>query len=110
MNPMISWLICILAACEFGLNTARLAEGLQAVASWRRRLLADPASAQRSLCSEPNQVIKLYQKQGDLWVLSCDQPQAAAHIARYWRIDTRIKYGMLFLVELPITVTIVILT
>ncbi len=110
MGIELTGAVCVWAACEFCINASRLAHGLEESASWRRQFLADPGKARLALCASSNQAITLYQKREGQWLLSCDQPPLTVHIPRYWRIETRMKYGMLFLVELPITVTIVILT
>lgn len=110
MIPSLSLILSVCAAWELCGNTLRFARSLEELTEFRRLLLEDPGKARRRLCEKPDYAIKLYQKQQGQWLLSCQAPFNSSRLARYWRLEARPKYGMLFLLELPITVSIVILT
>ena len=75
----------------------------------RRQLLADPGEARRLFCSKPPPLLGLDWREQDRWVSVCHSGTETPRVARYWKLEMRLNYGMLFLGEVPITMSIVIL-
>jgi len=70
----------------------------------RHNVLVDPKKARAIFCSklQLTNIVLLFREQRD-WADSCESQSRTGELPRFWRIELRFIYKVLFLPELPIT-------
>ncbi len=111
MTQLILWILALLASWDTVARAVESEKQLLAIVQLRRQLLIDASEARLTFCQEAPKSgsTRLLWRSQDRWVPACSDRSGMRGPPRYWRIEARLKYGMLFLLELPITVSIVIL-
>ncbi len=110
MSQLLLWLLVLLAALDITTRAENSSRKLQALLELRRQILAEPEAARLQFCEklEAEGPRLSWREQGS-WTSACSHANQSRGLPRYWRLEARLKYGMLFLFELPIRVSIVIL-
>lgn len=111
MSQMLVWVLAILASWDTLARGTEAQQQLLDLVQLRRQLIADAPGARLAFCADSarQQSARLLWRSAGSWTSACSPAAGTRGLPRYWRIEARLKYGMLFLLELPITVSIVIL-
>jgi hypothetical protein len=109
MGRTVIYLIAILMSWNTWFHVHSFAQASRDWRRVRRHLLADAREARRLFCLEPPPGLALSWREAGQWTSVCHSDQETPRLARYWRLEMRPNYGMLFLGQVPIRMSIVIL-
>lgn len=111
MSQVLVWVLAILASWDAFLRLESSRIQIDQSLRLRRELMKSPYLARQTYCKDAAawEGVRVLWRAGESWTSACSSGSLARGLPRYWRIETRLKYGMLFLLELPITFSIVIL-
>lgn len=115
MYRILPWALALMASLDLIIQTNEVHQNFLAVLDLRRKILKNPWETRREFCQmsplPPLESLVLLWREGETWVDSCQSMFERANSApRYWKLEVRPKIRLLFLGELPITLSIVILS
>lgn len=114
MFRILPWVMALLASLDLVIQSNEVGQSILAALNLRQRLFQDPWWTRREFCQvspSSGPVLQLQWKEGNGWVDACLSSDDRVNSApRYWRVEARPNFRLLFLGELPITMSIVILS
>lgn len=109
MARIAGHLLALILAWDFYANARALQTNLRALVSMRQLVIINPSAARTLHCKQPIlSTIQVSWRESGLWQDVCKSSSATGSAPRYWRIEAKINYRMLFLSELPITFAIIL--
>ncbi len=91
-------------------EAARFETALAQATSLRHIILSNDAIASQKFCKNPNSALHWQWREEGIWTDVCSSFTGFSKLPRFWKVQLKHKYKLLFTCELPITVTIVILS
>lgn len=109
MMQSISWIANAIVSLSMLANNLTIRPQLAAAIELRRRLLADPATAQKVYCKAPSPALSLEVKLQKDWTEPCSGPAWQGGLTRQWRIKVHLNFLVIFPAQVPITLTLIII-
>lgn len=102
--------IVFLTACEGLLQAVAFQKSLRDATALRHIILSRDDMLGHKICNNPSPALLWQWRDSGIWTDVCSSFTGFSPLPRFWKVQLSYKYKLLFRWELPITVSIVILS
>lgn len=105
---IFAWILSFMTALDTWQQVQLFDQALEESLTLRHAVLSKDERLSQKFCGTPSPHVQLDWREENLWTDVCSSFSGFSELPRYWKLTLSYKYKLLFIREIPITVSIVI--